>query len=81
MNETHNKVLQYSKIGVKYQNGVLLPIILRQDYIEKGPLWVMVKKRANRSEEIVASTNFYDKGVVPCVPLGGWHISHKVIHS
>ena len=49
-----------------------------QEYREDGPSWTMFRNLGDNITEIVASNKFYEKGIVPCPPLDGWHVSHPV---
>ena len=49
-----------------------------QEYSEHGPSWTMFRNLGDNITKIVATNKFYEKGIVPCPPLDGWHVSHPV---
>ena len=49
-----------------------------QEYREHGPSWTMFRNLGDNITEIVATNEFYEKGIVPCPPLDGWHVLHPV---
>ena len=57
---------------------VLAGVFTFQEYREDGPSWTMFRNLGHNITEIVATNKFYEKGIVPCPPLDGWHVSHPV---
>ena len=49
-----------------------------QEYREHGPSWTMFRNLGDNITEIVATNELFEKGIVPCPPLDGWHVSHPV---
>lgn len=39
----------------------------------------MIRHFASGHQETVATTKFHGNGGEPCVPLGGWHITHSTV--